>query len=196
MLSTGWFVLLGILLVAIGLWTFFRKQKREATWKQVARDLGADYVGGGLFGTGKVVAHLQRWTVTLDIHTVTSSSGEGNTYTYTRMRAPIQNPKGFELTVYPEGTFGRTPKGLGSYDIQVGDPDFDRLFAIWSNDQSRARSLLTDARLRQLIQQQPGIELRVKGPVLHFETRGAVRDLPRLEALFDLFSVMLPALER
>ncbi len=108
----------------------------------------------------------------------------------------MQNPGGFELTLYPEGMFGKLQKAFGALDVEIGVPDFDRAFVIWSNNAAKARSLLADARLRQLIQQQPGLHLTVKGPQLHFRANGTITDVARLEALFDLFAVMLAALER
>ena len=102
----------------------------------------------------------------------------------------------FELNLYPEGMFGKLQKAFGSLDVEIGVPDFDRAFVIWSNNATKARSLLADARLRQLIQQQPGIHLSVKGPQLHFRANGTITDVARLEALFDLFAVMLNVLER
>ena len=193
MSGTVGLILTGIFLIAVVLWAVLGRQRREGALQQVARDLGGEYVSGGLFGNSKVVAHVQKWTVTLDIYS--TSDGE-HTSTYTRMRAPLKNPGAFELNLYPEGMFGKIQKAFGTLDVEIGVPDFDRAFAIWSNDASKARTLLADGRLRQLIQQQPGIHLSVKGPQLHFRTAGTIRDVPRLEALFDLFAVMLNALER
>jgi hypothetical protein len=193
MSGTVGLILTGIFLIGVVVWAVLGRQRREGALTQVARDLGADYVSGGLFGTSKVVAHIQKWTVTLDIYS--TSDGE-HTSTYTRVRAPLKNPGAFELSLYPEGMFGKMQKAFGARDVEIGVPDFDRLFVIWSNNESKVRSLLADARLRQLIQQQPGIHLSVKGAELHFRTKGTIRDVPRLEALFDLFSVMLSALER
>ena len=193
MSGTVGLILTGIFLIAAVVWAVLRRQRREGALKQVARDMGAEFISGGLFGTSKVVAHIQKWTVTLDIYSV--SDGE-HTSTYTRVRAPLKNPGSFELTLYPEGMFGKLQKAFGSLDVEIGVSDFDRAYTIWSNDASKARALLADGRLRQLIQQQPGIHLSVKGPQLLFRTSGTVTTVARLEALFDLFSVMLSALER
>lgn len=183
----------GIFLIAAVVWALVGRLRREDALKQVARDLGGQYISGGLFGTSKMVAQIQKWTVTLDIYSI--SDGE-HTSTYTRVRAPLKNPGAFELNLYPEGLFGKIQKAFGTLDVEIGVPDFDRVFTIWSNDASKARALLGDARLRQLIEQQPGIHLSVKGPQLHFQTKGTILDVARLESLFDLFAVMLNALER
>ena len=148
MSATVGLILTGIFLIAVVVWAVVGRQMREGALKQVASDLGAKYVSGGLFGSGKVVAQIQKWTVTLDVYS--TSDGE-HTTSYTRMRAPLKNPGAFELNIYPEGMFGKLQKAFGAQDVEIGVPDFDRLFVIWSNDASKARAVLADARLRQLI---------------------------------------------
>ena len=181
-------ILIGIVLIAVILWAVLGGQRRQAAFKQVARDLGGRYLG-----SGKVEAHIEKWTVNLQ---VSSTSDGKHTYTYTRMHAPFENRDAFELSLFQAGAAGRVPTALVAQDIHTGDPGFDGAFTIWSNNPSKARNLLADARIRQMIQQQPGIRLTVKGRELQFETKGAVGDVSRLEALFDLFKVLLSALER
>lgn len=181
-------ILIGIVLIAAILWAVLSGQRREAAFKQVARDLGGRYLGGG-----KVEAPIGKSTASLQ---VSSTSDGKHTYTYTRMHAPFENRDAFELSLSAQGAAGRVQSALVAQAIQTGAPEFDRLFTIWSNNAAKARNLLADARIRQLIQQQPGIKLTVTGRELQFETKGAVRDVSRLESLFDLFRALLGALER
>ena len=192
MSGTVGLILTGIFLIAVVLWAVLGRQRREGALKQVARDLGADFVSGGLFGNSKVVAHFKKWVITLDIYS--TSDGE-HTTTYTRMHAPFENRDAFELSLNRESALGRVNKALVAQDVQIGDPEFDRAFVIWSNNQSKTRSLLSDAKIRQMIQEQPGIRLSVKGPALHFAAKGTIRDVRRLESLFELFKELLSALE-
>jgi hypothetical protein len=179
---------------------------KDEVWRQLGEGIGADFVQGGFWKGVKVQAHVGPWTITLDTHT--ESSGEHGT-TYTRMRAPYVNPDGFRFTVYRQGVFSGLGKLLGMQDIEVGDPDFDEAFLIQGNDEAKVRRLLADPKLRGLIAAQPKVRLTVKdsegwfGPSfpedvdeLHFQVVGVIKDVERLKALFDLFSVALDRLCR
>jgi hypothetical protein len=179
---------------------------KDEVWQRLAHEVGADFVGGGSWKGGKVQAHVGPWTVTLD--TYTESSGESSV-TYTRMRAPYVNPDGFRFRVYRKGLFSELGKLLGMQDIEVGDPDFDEAFIIKGNDESAVQNLFADPKLRALIQAQPKVRLSVKdsegwfGPrfpegvdELHFQVAGVIKDVERLKALFELFSVALERLCR
>ncbi len=177
---------------------------RDKVWQQLSQEIGAEFVEGGLWKGNKVQAHVGPWTVTLD--TYTESSGESHV-TYTRMRAPYINPEGFQFTIYRKNLFSDLGKFLGMQDIEVGDPEFDEAFIIKGNDESKVRDLFANSKIRQMIQAQPKIRLRVKdsegwfGPKfpenvdeLHFQVVGVIKDVERLKALFDLFAAVLDQL--
>jgi hypothetical protein len=139
--------------------------------------------------------------VTLDTYTV--SSGHSH-YTFTRMRAPYVNPENFRFTIYRKGFFSDLGKFLGMQDIEVGDPEFDEAFIIKCNNEHRVQVLFSDPKIRQMIRDQPQIQLEVKdsegwfGPnfpqdvdELHFQVVGVIKDVERLKALFDLFAAVL-----
>jgi len=92
-------------------------------------------------------------------------------------------------------------------DIHVHDEAFDRDFVIKGNNEAKVRELLADGRLRSLIASQPDLRLTVKDDdgafrqrypegvdVLHFHTRGVIKDIGRLKQLFELFAVTLDRL--
>jgi hypothetical protein len=72
------------------------------------------------------------------------------------------NPEGFRFTVYRKGFFSDLGKLLGMQDIEVGEPEFDEAFIIEGNDEERVRDLFANAKIRQMIQDQPQIQLEVK----------------------------------
>ena len=88
-------------------------------------------------------------------------------------------------------------------------PEFDEDFIIKGNDESKVRDLFANPKIRQMIQDQPKIRLRVKnsegwfGPEfpedvdeLSFQVVGVIKDVERLKALFDLFAAVLDQLCR
>ena len=182
----------GALVIALIAWTIFGRRRLDSAWQQLAEQVGGQYVGGGLFRSGKVQATSGGSTITLDTYSV--GAGDSSTQ-YTRIRAPLQNAGHFEFTVFREGLIGKLDKALGAQDIHIGVPDFDHDFVIQGNDEAKVRTLLAGACIRQLIQEQKSIRLTLKGDLLRFEAQGVIKDLPRLKALFDLFAALLQRLQ-
>jgi hypothetical protein len=179
---------------------------KEEVWRQLCREIGAEFVEGGFWKGNKVQVHVQPWTITLDTYTVNTQHSH---VAYTRMRAPYVNPEGFRFAIYRKGFFSELGKLLGMQDIEVGDTQFDEAFIIKGTDEARVRNLFADARLRELVQAQPTIRLEVKdsegwfGPKfpenvdeLHFQVVGVIKDVDRLKSLFDLFAAVLDQLCR
>ncbi len=173
---------------------------QEEVWRQLCREIGADFVKGGFWKGDKVQARVKEWTITLDTF---SEGGESST-TYTRLRAPYVNKDGFRFTIYRKSMFSGLGKLLGMQDIEVGYPEFDEAFIIKGNNEDKVRELFTHAPLRQLIQAQPSLRLQVKddegwfGPQfpqgvdeLQFQVLGIIKDVARLKSLYQLFALTL-----
>jgi hypothetical protein len=176
---------------------------KDEVWQQLSQEIGAEFVQGGFWKGSKVQAHVGPWTVTLDIGT-SDEDGESQA---TRLRAPYMNPERFRFTIYRKRFFSDLGKLLGMQDIEVGDFEFDEAFIIKGNDEERVCDLFANAKIRQMIQDQPQIRLEVKdsegwfGPKfpedvdeLHFQVVGVIKDVERLKALFDLFAAVLDQL--
>lgn len=185
--------------------TLFGPSRREV-WTQLAEGIGAQYVDGGFWRGDKVVAEHGPWTITLDTYTV--SNGKSST-TYTRLRAPYVSAGGFHFTIYRKSIFSPIGKLLGMQDIEIGDPLFDDAFIIKSNGEAAVRRLLASPRLRALISAQPSIYFSVKDDEgwfgtqfpegvdeLYFQVMGVIRDVERLEKLYELFAATLEELCR
>ncbi len=161
---------------------------KEEVWRQLSREIGAEFVDGGFWKGDKVVAQVEEWTITLD--TYTQSSGKHST-TYTRMRAPFANEDGVRFTIYRKGLFSGLGKLLGMQDVEVGYAEFDRDFIIKGNDESKVQALFANSRIRELIEAQPSIRLRVKDDELYFQVVGVIKDVERLKSLYALFAMTL-----
>jgi hypothetical protein len=181
--------------------SLFGPSKAEI-WQQLALEIGATYVDGGWSGA-KVVARHEQWMITLD------TVDDGDSGTYTRLRAPYVNQDGFQFTIYRKGLFTELGKWLGMQDVEVGHPQFDDDFVIKGNDQKKLRALFANPRIRELIQIQPTIHLKVKDDEgwfgatfpegvdeLYFLVPGIIRDVDRLKLLYDLFAETLEHLCR
>lgn len=94
---------------------------KDEVWRELCKEVGADFVDGGFWKGNKVVARVNPWTLTLDKHTV--STGQSHV-PYTRLRAPFINKDGFHFTIYRQGFFSPLEKLLGIQDIEVGYTEF------------------------------------------------------------------------
>ena len=186
------FIYLAALLLVVALWLLYFRRRQDAAWRQLATEMGAEFIPGGLFATSKVLAKVKDWTVTLDVYSV--PSGDSNT-TYTRMRAPLHKKDAFQFTVFRTGLVARLDNKLRAQDIAIGDAEFDHDFTIQGNDEARVRALLANLSIRQLIQAQKRIRLGIRKDELVFEAQGVIKDIERLKSLFELFKQTLTQLE-
>jgi hypothetical protein len=177
---------------------------KEEIWRQLSTEIGGTYVERGFLRGDRVQARINEWTVTLDLHTV--STGHTHAH-FTRMRAPYMNADGFRFLVYRAGFFSELGKRLGMQDLELGFPEFDRDFVVKGNDEMRLRMLFSDRTVRELLQAQPDVRLEVvddegwfgadfpKGvDELRFQVRGVIKDPALLRQLFELFAVTLDQL--
>lgn len=181
----------------------FGPSKREM-WEQLCREMGAQFVQGGIWKSDKVIAKAGDWTITLDTYTV--STGKSST-TYTRLRAPFVNTDNFRFKIYNQTIFGEMGKALGMQDITIGSDEFDRRFMVKSGDEHKIRLLLQDETLQRLMLAQSDVHLEVKDDEgwfgrefpegvdeLYFQAYGVIKDIHRLKELFDLFAKILDRL--
>jgi hypothetical protein len=191
MIETVAFMTVFIIIIGVG-WLVL-KQRRNTVWRQLASEIGAEYVESGLFGASQVKAHIKDWIITLDTHSVSSGdSGE----LYTRMSASFQNKSELQFTVFRAGIVSKLDKALGTKQINIGDPDFDRNLVVRGKNEAQVQAFFTNQKIRQMIQAQPSIRLNVTGNALLFETQGFIKDVERLKSLFELFKEVLNQLEK
>jgi hypothetical protein len=177
---------------------------KEEIWRQLGEEMKARFQEGNWRKGSRVQVDAGEWTVTLDIHTV--SSGHSHQH-FTRLRAPYVNRDGFRFTIYRKGFFSGIAKSFGMQDVEVGYPDFDESFIIKGNDEAKLRSLFGNRRIRELLEIQPKVHFAVKdnegifGPKfpedvdeLCFQVRGVIKDIPQLKQLFELFAEVLQQL--
>ena len=184
---------------------FLRKlfgPSKDEIWSLLAQQIGGEFTPGeGWTGRSRVDAQVGQWVVTLDTFVV--STGK-STITFTRMRAPFVNRDGFRFTITRAGVFSPVARVLGFQDVEVGDAAFDKAFVVKSNDEPRVRTFLADPDLRARLALQPSLTLSVlddegwfgaKFPEgvdeLKFHTVGVIKDLVRLQQLFELFAATL-----
>ncbi|MCU0723282.1 MAG: DUF3137 domain-containing protein [Planctomycetes bacterium] len=185
-----------------GFFSWLFGPSREEIWRELAADTGMEFRDGGFWGADTVVAEARGWTVVLDSYT--TKSDDGDTTTYTRLRAPFRNAGGIRFKVYRAGLFSGLGKILGLQDLEIGDPEFDRVFVVKGNSPEWIQGVFADPRVRGLLFGQERFTLEARAAqgwftpefpagleVLSFEVPECVRDAPRLRSFFVLLFAVL-----
>jgi hypothetical protein len=174
---------------------------REELWENLCKEIGADFVEGGLWKGNRVEATAGHWRIVLDTYEVNTIK---SSLTHTRMRAPFINSDKFYFKIYPDEFPGSIEKLFGMKAIKTGFESLDRTFVIKSNDEGKIKQLLSDEKIRKLIEKEPSIRLQIKndegffGPhfpedvdELFLEIPEDVKEIDRLITLYNLFSEVL-----
>ncbi len=188
----------------MSIWREWFGPSRKELWQLLSEQTGSEFVVGGLLKADKVVHRYRGWAITLDTYTV--STGKSST-TYTRIRAPYVSVGDFRFSIHRSGLFSELGLFLGFQDIETGSEEFDKHFVVKSNCEETVRALLSDARLRDLIDAQPRFDLKIKDDegwfgtsfpedvdMLYFLAPGIIKDVEQLKQLFEIFSQVLDRL--
>jgi hypothetical protein len=182
---------------------WFGPSKAEI-WRQLASEIGAEFVEGKFTKSERIVAKHAKWTVTLDTFVVMA----GNTaIPFTRLRAPFVNADGFRFQISRRNSLTEVGKFFGMQDIDIGIETFDHDFVIQGSDESKLRSLFLSTELRRLVDAQKDLKLSVKDDEgwfgsdfpegvdeLYFTTAGFIKEPERLKLMFELFATTLDRL--
>lgn len=187
--------------------SFFRElfgPSRDEVWGKLATELEGRHTPGGWFTGSKVEVDVGPWTVTLDTFVVRTGK---SSKTYTRLRAPYENPGGFRFNVSPENFLSGIGRFFGMQDLEIGVPEFDADWVVQGTDHARLRNLFADPEIRSLLGAAGGVSFRVRGDegwfsrrhpegidMLELTTRGVVKDEARLKLFFALFAATLDRL--
>jgi hypothetical protein len=131
--------------------------RREA-FQAAASQLDATFVAGRLSSGDKIHLKHGPCRVILDTYVVKGQSP----ITYTRGRALYVAKGDFTLQSSPRNVFTRIAELLSFYGLPIGDQEFERRLTIKNSNEPRGRTLMTDRRLRELIEGQPSLRLRIR----------------------------------
>ena len=179
---------------------------KDEVWRQLSQEIGAEFVAGGFWKGNKVQAHVGPWTITLDTYTVTP----GEPMSPTPGCVPLTStPRASGSRSTGRGSSASWASFWGCRTSRWATPSSTRRSSSRGTTSRRYVSLFANAKIRQMIQDQPKIRLEVKdsegwfGPKfpedvdeLHFQVVGVIKDIERLKSLFDLFAAVLDQLCR
>ena len=146
-----------------------QRQRIVAAWDEAARRLDMGIVPGSAFRNPEILGEVDDISVKVD--TFTRRSGN-NSQTFTRYRVRYPSA-GVDFELRKQTAFSAVTKFFGAQDVEIGDPDFDEIFVIKSDDPRRVATVITPTRrtsILQLILAYPGI--RITDSRLQWERRG------------------------
>jgi len=181
-----------VIVVIFVVFGFIASRKRDEAWRQLATELGANFVKGGFRRSSLVQLPFKQWTVNLDTYSV--SSGDSST-TYTRVSAHLPDMQGFWFALSKKGLVSKLDKALGTKEYPTGDAEFDKAFVIRGNDEAKIRALFAHQSIRQLFVTERSLTAAIKKNVLSIELTGSIKDPNRLKALFEMCKETLSLLE-
>ena len=172
--------------------------------------MGATYLKADFARKNEVRIRYKLWTITLD--TYNSAWGREDDPYWTRMRAPYVSRDGFRFEIYPTGFMAALVwTGIGTWlrlkKVNSGFPQMAEKLQVRANNEQKLRALLSNPRIRQLLDQDNTIHLLTKRQrswffaltsrsiyELYYDCPSVIVDLERLTFLYRIFAEMLDQL--
>lgn len=157
----------------------------------------------------KTEVHYKNWKIIFDNYTYYTTSG-GNSYQqdYTRVRTLLTSPDDIQFEIYRNNVFSFINKLFGAQDLKIDVPDFDKKYIIKSNYPFKTKSLLSDNKIRNQIEQIPKLNLVISNTEgiwekkltdnnyeLAFFTEGKVEDTILLKKVYGLIVLIIDRLD-
>jgi len=134
------FVAIGLLIAVVAVIVAKRQlDAMNSAWQMAAERLGFAFVPGTIRGGPTISGNIDGHPG--EIRSYTKSSGK-NSSRYTRYSVGFP-AIGVGLRLSRQSGLGQFLKVLGSQDIEIGDPAFDKAFIVQANDPRAVRAVLT-----------------------------------------------------
>jgi hypothetical protein len=135
----------------------FGPSKWELALRHLSNEIGGTILEEpdlfGLIKKRKVLVYVNPWAITLEFGSSGFyGPGSGAPSIISYMSAPHVNEDGFWFKIRAGAFLSPLGKLFGRQGIEVGYSEFDRKFHIKANDKIKIKSLLGNAKIRQLIE--------------------------------------------
>lgn len=180
------------------------RHHEDQMWADLSKELGGEFIDRKGWRHDKIEVKDGEWTITIDLH---SHAGYRSESLFTRIRVPFVNEEGLHFKIYHQGLFDTLEAKLGMQDIEIGEPEFDRMFIIQGNNEKMIKELLSSEDLRKRIQAEPRLHLALHDSgdwfsedfpdgvdELVLEVENEVTDMERLKKLYTIVADLLRVL--
>lgn len=174
---------------------------KKVAWEELANEIGARYIKGRFRYYDKVLINYKHWVFVLDLYSRTN----GKTRTIeTRLRVLFVNKKDFNLRIRNKNLFNQITFLFNRKNIRIGHMDIDNKYFVVTNDESKAKEILCNPGIRQIIDKVKGFNLDIIGNrrlfaakypekvnEIRLKTYGVIKDKNHLKLLIELYKVLL-----
>lgn len=189
--------------------TLFGKSYQEV-WRQFARANNGAFICAKDCNNDSVEILYQDFKITFDTYThlivVRSKSSE---FEYTRVRVELLLPDNLNLKLFRQGFIESIGKLFGMQDITIGDKEFDKVFIVKGNNDSKIQQLFSNATILNLILSQKDIRLEILDTigffdekiqdgisVLYLVSEDKIKTIEQLNSLYRLYAELLNQLTK
>ena len=162
-------------------WWSARRDGAAEVMRVVARDLGGSYERDAASGRHRAVVPVGGWLAVVEHVTPGLPSRAG---TLTRVRVAFAGRPGVRVTARRARVADVVGDWLGVFDLEAGEPAFDRAFALGGSSPGVVRDLFADGGVRDRLAAQPEVRLEVVGVAgrraVTVSLHGCVTDTGRL----------------
>jgi hypothetical protein len=167
--------------------------------QEIGNALAPDFATGTGLHDYHVALHLNGYIINLDISSSPGGNVEGG-YESTSIRAALPAHPGFVFVLYPEDFLNRLGKLFGLQDVVLGYTEFDKDVIVKTDDPEKLKTILSDADVRQVFQNQSGWALKLdnhedreEDHYLDLSIQRAITNLPDLQRILNAFYSVLVA---
>lgn len=132
-----------------------------------------------------VIIENQGRSISISIDVDMGGGFEGG-YATTSITAQLEKVDGFRFALHHQGFIDQMGKFLGMEDVEIGYEDFDEKLIVKTNDVPRLKSILSDAAIRDKIQNFPEFDFHISHHTsVNTEVEAAFLELTIDDAILD-----------
>lgn len=179
------------------------RKEIERNWESLASSLGLNFDPKKLMVEGKYRGHLVRLDITRGTGVVMDT--DGLLQVRTSLRISLNSPSWLKLRILPKKSIGFVEYfdyGISGvpfpFDLprtKIGDREFDKKFAIFTDKKNEIKEILTPEILSRILTI-PRFRVQIDGGTAYFGERGKLQDQQRLRELIDTIISIIEQIEK
>ncbi|HEY0054963.1 MAG TPA: hypothetical protein VGB63_06370 [Pedobacter sp.] len=172
----------------------------DQIWKRIESDFNAD---PDVYEYSAVIEQQDR-SVMLDID-IDLGGGFESGYALTRLTSNLKTFNQFKFSIHPQDFIDTVGKFFGMEDVELGYVEFDKKIVVKTNDADRAKSILYDSSMREVIQSLEDFTFHighhsshnteVEAAFLELRINEGILEISRLRAIYEAFVSVLRKIE-
>ncbi|HEX8377009.1 MAG TPA: hypothetical protein VF602_04275 [Pedobacter sp.] len=172
----------------------------DQIWKRIESDFNAD---PDVYEYSAVIEQQDR-SVMLDID-IDLGGGFESGYALTRLVANLKTFDHFKFSIHPQDFIDTVGKFFGMEDVELGYAEFDKKIVVKTNDAERAKKVLSDSSMREVIQSLEDFSFhighhhsnntQVESAFLELSINEGILETSRLRVIYDAFISILDKVE-